>query len=105
MEISMNNKLTLYLPEGRTLDLADLADLYEHKMARRFGGATVVQASGSWINGAGELEQEPVTMITSYFSGMDIVGADVIKAQFVHDLKKAGEEAVMYVLNGTATIS
>ena len=98
----MNNTLTLYIPDTNALDA--LYIIYRERMARRFGGCTVQEADGSWINGDGELEREPVLMITSYFGHGKMMAAHVMIEQFRHDLIKAGEEAVMVVLNGEATI-
>lgn len=101
----MRNTLTLYIPDPNTGALSEITDLYQYKMARRFGGCTVVDAHGSWINGAGELEEERVTLLTSYHTDEQQTAADVLASQLIHDLKKAGEEAVMIVRNGTAIIS
>ncbi len=97
----MRNKLTLYIPAT----LMSYRMEYVKRMARRFGGATVTEGWGSWINGEGELEQEPVFMVQSWLGHADMMGAHVLIRQFVHDLLKADEEAVMYVLNGEAFIA
>lgn len=100
----MNNTLTLYIPNSSSVEIREIQSLYEYRMARRFGGSTTVQGLGHWINGEGEMEQEPVLMITSYFGHGEMMAAHVMIEQFRHDLIKAGEEAVMVVLNGEATI-
>lgn len=96
----MNNTLTLYVPSSMTT----ARRVYTERMARRFGGATVTTGYGAWINGEAELEFEDVSMIMSYAEDWDLEGLNVMLRQFVHDLLKAGEEAVMYVLNGKAYI-
>ena len=96
----MNNTLTLYVPKARNLT----AYAYTKRMARRFGGATITDSTGAWINGEGELEIEEVQLITSYFGHGKMMAAHVMIEQFRYDLFKAGEEAVMVVLNGEATI-
>ena len=103
----MNKSMTLYIPDNKQGTLSDSISLYEYKMARRFGGATVTFGEGLWINGEGEMEQEPVVMITSYFKdkGDLQIAADVLASQFIHDLKRQGEEAVMIVRNGEAIIA
>ena len=101
----MNNMLTLYIPDPKTGAMALILDTYERRMARQFGGATLVYGTGLWINGRDELEREPVVMITSYFSGEFQIRADVLASSFIHDLKRNGEEAVMIVRNGKAIIA
>ena len=96
----MNNTLTLYVPKARNLT----AFTYTKRMARRFGGATVTDGTGAWINSVDELEIEEVQLITSYFGHGQMMAAHVMIGQFRNDLLKAGEEAVMVVLNGEATI-
>ena len=98
----MNSFITLYIPDQP--DLQDLANLYEHKLARRFGGCTTTQGKGAWINGQDHIQREPVLMITSWFNVTEQVAADVLTSQFAHDLRKAGEEAIFIVRNGEALI-
>ena len=98
----MRNKLTLYIPD--TLELDEIQNLYQYKMARRFGGVTRTLGNGSWINGQAELEREPVAMLTSWFNETEQTAADVMASQFAHDLRRAGEEAIFIIRNGEALI-
>ena len=99
--------LTLYVPDPDTGATGEIAKLYTYKLVTRFGGATAVNGEGDWINPTTlELEQERVTLITSYFEDdtIDLNAAEVMAVQFVHDMKRNGQDAVMYVLNGEAVI-
>ena len=96
----MNKSLTLYIPS----ELSILRREYTKRMARRFGGATVVTGYGAWINSKDRIEFEDVSMITSYHNEDDQLAADVLTTQFAHDLRKAGEEAIFIVRNGEALI-
>ena len=102
----MNKSMTLYVTDPDSGATAEIAKLYIYKMSTRFGGATAVNAEGYWVNPKTlELEQERVMLLTSYHEDEDQTAADVLASQFIHDMKRNGEQAVMIVRNGEAIIA
>ena len=67
-----------------------------------FGGLTLQHAIGSWRDPGGEIVTEPVYILR--WATMDYTaGNEVLNAE-IDNLLAAGEQAVMFTYNGTASI-
>ena len=57
----------LYIPS----EYVAAIDRIKAKMAKKFGGVTAYKAERAWINEAGELIKEDVTVIKAFFKAAD----------------------------------
>lgn len=88
----------LYLPKEAS-DYTETLELIKGHMSRRYGGYTVIDATGGWESESGELIEEPVTIVESFAdSSMSMVNMEMHELAEV--VKRATEEeAVMYTVN------
>jgi len=79
-------------------------DRFIRLMTKWFGGTTVLEGMGTWVDDEGQVHTEQVNLITSYISDADMVNTHLLTETFHTAMMQAGEKASMYVLNGEAVI-
>lgn len=81
---SLGHKVTLSVPSesnGNPLPQAKHAAIVRHvrtELARICGGGTVTQGLGDWVNGAGILISEPVTLCSSHCGDLNPIIEDIL---------------------------
>lgn len=104
--VSLPYSITLYVPsDGLTVDRGTVIEYWSRRLAAIFGGVTSVNATGHWVNGAGVLVTEPVTLLTSYLSDADYGDAGTIAAQFARYLLDRGQESALVAIDGKAILT
>ena len=82
----MDRKVAVYVPVGYT----PVLHMVQEELAKKFGGTTTFHTDGSWIDGEGDLVEEGVEVVTSWYSSKEYIRAPA----FVIDLAiRAKEEA------------
>lgn len=79
----------------------DVLAYTETALARLNGGATSYPGTGSWIDDAGQLVREPVTIVESFADAIDRDAIGEIAAT-IKDLLQ--QDAVAYVAGDTLTL-
>jgi hypothetical protein len=74
-------------------------DLCEH-----FGGYTVTEGQGGWINGDGELIAEPVAVYQVAYDESKRAAPGIIASIACAAGKTAGQDAMFFVIDGEAEI-
>jgi len=67
----MDKKVAVYIPVGYTPVLHTV----QRELAKKFGGTTTFHTDGSWIDGEGDLVEEGVEVVTSWYSSKEYVRA------------------------------
>ena len=62
--IIMDRKAAIYVPAGYT----PVLHMVQKALAAKFGGTTTFHTDGSWIDGEGDLVEEGVEVVTSWYS-------------------------------------
>lgn len=81
--------------------VAAVPDVVKKRMAGKFGGFTAYDAAGGWVDGDGNLIEEPVTVIESY-TGDDETAPMYARCIALEVLNMLYQDAAMYTIDGTA---
>jgi len=63
----MNRKVAVYIPVGYT----PVLHMVQKELAEKFGGTTTFHTDRSWIDGDGDLVEEGVEVVTSWYSSKE----------------------------------
>jgi len=63
----MDGKVAVYIPVGYT----PVLHMVQMQLARKFGGTTTFHTDGSWIDGEGDLVEEGIEVVTSWYSSKE----------------------------------
>jgi len=97
----MDRKVAIYVPVGYTPVLS----MVQKELAEKFGGTTTFHTEGSWIDADGDLVEEGVEVVTSWYSSKEYIRAPA----FVIDLavrvrEKAHQDCVAIEVEGEMLI-
>lgn len=101
----LTHKVAVYVPSkiGGTFHLAKLFEYtkYAHEeLAKAFGGATSMDAQGSWVGADGELIFEDVNIVWSNVSDEDFEGAKRLIRDIAETIcEDMRQEAVSYEID------
>jgi len=65
----LKDKVTFYIPSesnGQSINNSAVLHMIAKRLSKRFGGCTVTDGIGYWVNGSGELVCEPVKLVYCY---------------------------------------
>ena len=103
----LNHRVTLYVPSTENVKIK-LSEVASRQFVERtlrflselFGGATAVQASGSWLAGNGGLVIESVTLVYSFTITLNVDSLQAIRQYAVQIRDELGQEAVAVEIDG-----
>ena len=93
----MDRKVAIYVPVGYSTVLS----MVQKELAKKFGDTTTFHMDKSWIDGEGDLVEEGVEVVTSWYSSKEYIRAPA----FVIDLairakEKANQDCVAIEVEG-----
>lgn len=102
--MKLKSKVAIYIPS--TININQSIDNSEQVkkacvfLSGLFGGCTAVNASGSWISVAGDLIQEPVTIVYAFCSKYQLMRAKKSIVKFCKNIcSEMSQEAVSLEIN------
>jgi len=93
----MDRKVAIYVPVGYTPVLS----MVQKELAKKFGGTTTFHTEGSWVDGEGDLVEEGVEVVTSWYSSKEyIYGTAFVVDLAVRVREKAHQDCIAIEVEG-----
>ena len=102
--MKLKSKVAIYIPStiniNQSIDNSEQVKNTCSFLSGLFGGCTAVNASGSWISDAGNLIQEPITIVYSYCNKLQLIKAKKSIVKFCKNIcSEMLQEAVSLEIN------
>jgi hypothetical protein len=85
------------------LPLTKLRDEAAIDLAKTFGGCTIVEAHGAWINPDGKLYSEPVWQLIAAYDPNNVDGDEALKA-VARKIGIEGEQEAVYIRRASGDV-
>jgi len=93
-------KLEIYVPSSRHPNLKEVTYEIKETFSSMFGGYTVQDVTGGWVNRRGELVEEPIQIIYIYHGETEFILEELMESLALNVKEKLQQEAVMIVIDG-----
>ena len=101
--IELDHKVEIYVPANTLIQVVFVKKIAK-LFATRFGGATITEAKGTWVDDKGELIEDKINIVYSYSDTMDMGLESALRGLAAELSRHLNEDCILLVIDGHAAL-